>query len=107
MISIVTPTFNESENIENFCNEVSKKISESKYDYEHIVIDNSSNDGTIEILKELCKKDPFCLIFVFVAVSKSPLLVIRIRSTAVSDAPVAKTISVALLSDAKVSSASA
>ena len=57
MISIVTPTFNESENIENFCNEVSKKISESKYDYEHIVIDNSSNDGTIEILKELCKKD--------------------------------------------------
>jgi len=55
-ISIVTPTFNEEQNIEKLCLEISKEISKTNYDYEHIVIDNSSTDNTIKILKELSKK---------------------------------------------------
>jgi len=55
-ISIITPTFNEEQNIEKLCLEISKEISKTNYDYEHIVIDNSSTDNTIKILKELSKK---------------------------------------------------
>ena len=55
-ISIITPTFNEEQNIKKLCLEISKEISKTNYDYEHIVIDNSSTDNTIKILKELSKK---------------------------------------------------
>tara|TARA_B100002051_G_scaffold111094_1_gene105701 strand:- start:48 stop:980 length:933 start_codon:yes stop_codon:yes gene_type:complete len=57
LISIVTPTFNEEDNITILCKEISKKMGELKYDYEHIVIDNSSTDRTIKILKDLSKEN--------------------------------------------------
>ena len=55
IISIVTPTFNEELNIERLVIEIEKVMHSygSKYDYEHIVIDNRSNDNTIKILKKL------------------------------------------------------
>ncbi len=56
-ISIITPTFNEEKNIEKLCLEISKEMSKLDYDYEHIVIDNHSNDGTIPILKKIAEKD--------------------------------------------------
>ena len=56
-ISIITPTFNEEKNIEKLCSEISKEMSKLDYDYEHIVIDNHSNDGTIPILKKIAEKD--------------------------------------------------
>lgn len=56
LISIVTPTFNEEGNIEKLCASISKEMSKTNFDYEHIVIDNSSTDNTIKILKELSKK---------------------------------------------------
>jgi polyisoprenyl-phosphate glycosyltransferase len=56
-ISIVTPTYNESENIENLCSEIKLEMEKLNIDYEHIVIDNSSTDKTIEILKEICLRD--------------------------------------------------
>lgn len=58
-ISVVTPSFNEEKNIEI----VYKKIKEiminfkGRYNYEHIVIDNCSQDKTQNILKRLAKKD--------------------------------------------------
>lgn len=57
LISIVTPTFNEEENIKELCEAVSLEIKKTNYDYEHIIIDNSSTDNTINILKELAKRD--------------------------------------------------
>ena len=54
-ISILTPTFNEAENIRDLCENIEVEMSKLDYDYEHIVIDNASTDGTIEILKNLCK----------------------------------------------------
>ena len=52
-ISIVTPTFNEEQNIKEICLAISNKMKELDYDYEHIVIDNSSTDKTILILEKL------------------------------------------------------
>lgn len=57
LISIVTPTFNEEENIEKLCIAVSNILEKSKYDYEHIIIDNNSTDATIEVLRKLSSND--------------------------------------------------
>ena len=56
-ISIVTPTFNEEENIERLCSEIKQEVKNLNYDYEHIIIDNSSTDKTIDILREIASKD--------------------------------------------------
>lgn len=58
-ISIVTPCYNEEENVEELYNQVKQiflKI-EDKYSYEHIFIDNASRDRTVEILKKLANQD--------------------------------------------------
>ena len=58
LISIVTPTYNEEENVGSLCEAVRKIMSSyEKYDYEHIFIDNSSEDKTVKILKEIAEKD--------------------------------------------------
>ena len=56
-ISIVTPTYNEEENIELLCKKVGNEFSKLNYDYEHIVIDNNSTDNTVTILRKICKND--------------------------------------------------
>ena len=43
-ISLVTPTLNEKDNIENFISQVKEQMLRLDYDYEHIIIDNFSND---------------------------------------------------------------
>jgi glycosyltransferase involved in cell wall biosynthesis len=59
LISIVTPCFNEEENVERLCNEIRNVFNNLiGYDYEHIFIDNSSTDSTVDILKEIAKRDP-------------------------------------------------
>jgi polyisoprenyl-phosphate glycosyltransferase len=52
-ISVVTPTYNEEENIVELCNSVQKVFKEVGYDYEHIIIDNSSKDNTVTKVKDL------------------------------------------------------
>ena len=59
IISIISPSFNEEDNVLE-CYERVKKIFTSEvieYDYEHIFTDNSSTDKTIDILKEISKHD--------------------------------------------------
>jgi glycosyltransferase involved in cell wall biosynthesis len=56
-ISIVTPTYNEQENIELLYNEIRNIFLKQKINYEHIVIDNNSNDNTQSILKKLAYED--------------------------------------------------
>lgn len=59
IISIIAPCFNEKDNIYLFYNRV-KSIFNDKlknYEYEVIVVDDYSNDGSIEILEEIAKKD--------------------------------------------------
>jgi len=56
-ISIVTPTFNEEENIQKICSGIKSEMEKLNINYEHIVIDNCSTDKTIENLKEICSRD--------------------------------------------------
>ncbi|MGF7049226.1 glycosyltransferase involved in cell wall biosynthesis [Paenibacillus sp. DS2015] len=57
-ISIVTPCYNEEENVAELYRQV-KEIIENlgAYDYEHIFIDNASKDNTVPILKGIAAKD--------------------------------------------------
>jgi polyisoprenyl-phosphate glycosyltransferase len=57
-ISIVTPCFNEQDNIVEVYNQIRQYfLNNAKYTYEHIVIDNCSTDNTITILKNLALND--------------------------------------------------
>lgn len=59
-ISIITPCYNEADNIEN-CITAVKDLMEStlpNYDYEHIFTDNASTDKSVEIIKIYAKVDP-------------------------------------------------
>ena len=56
-ISIVSPCFNEEDNVINLYNTVFKIMQKQPYNYEHIFIDNSSTDSTVSKIKKLAKKD--------------------------------------------------
>ena len=57
-ITILTPTYNEVDNIDELRSRISKVIEKiSDYNFEHLFIDNSSNDGTIDKLKQIAKKN--------------------------------------------------
>ena len=56
-ISVLTPTYNEEENILKICEAISKQMKKLDYSYEHIIIDNCSTDSTLSILKDLALKD--------------------------------------------------
>lgn len=56
-ISIVTPTFNEVENIEEISLQIKKILKDLNVNYEHIIIDNNSIDGTQEKIINLAKLD--------------------------------------------------
>ena len=56
-ISIVTPTFNEEQNVEKLCKLISEELNKTNYDYEHIVIDNCSTDNTVKILKKISNEN--------------------------------------------------
>jgi glycosyltransferase involved in cell wall biosynthesis len=57
-ISIMTPCYNEEENVLNLYNQVREvMVGIGKYEYEHIFIDNSSRDNTVAILKAIAAQD--------------------------------------------------
>ncbi len=58
LISIMSPCYNEEENVEELYRQVKDVFAElSGYDYEHIFIDNASRDTTVAILKKLAAED--------------------------------------------------
>lgn len=57
LISIVTPCYNEEENIEELYLRIVEVMSKLPYEYEHICIDNCSTDNTVKKLKEIAAKD--------------------------------------------------
>lgn len=56
-ISVLIPIFNEKENIENIYDKIINNIMTltEKYDYEILLLDNHSNDGSYEICKSIVK----------------------------------------------------
>jgi len=69
-ISIVTPTFNEAENIASLVFQVAEEIKEYNRTntitirYEHIIIDNASTDGTQEVLRFLAANYSFVKVII-------------------------------------------
>lgn len=57
MISIVTPCYNEADNIEELHQRVVAVMEDQPYDYEHIYIDNCSTDETVKKIKEIAARD--------------------------------------------------
>jgi polyisoprenyl-phosphate glycosyltransferase len=57
IISIVTPCFNEADNILELNTRITEVMQSLSYDFEHIYIDNSSTDGTVEIIKAIALHD--------------------------------------------------
>jgi len=57
-ITILTPTYNEEGNIDELYSRISKVTKKNKkYNFEHLFIDNGSNDGSIEKIKNIAKKN--------------------------------------------------
>lgn len=57
-LSIVTPCFNEQDNLEELCRRVRATVQALPgYEYEHIIIDNASEDRSPEILRTLAAGD--------------------------------------------------
>jgi polyisoprenyl-phosphate glycosyltransferase len=60
LISVVSPCFNEEDNVRNCYEQVRRVFQEQlpEHDYEHIFCDNDSTDATAEILADLAADDP-------------------------------------------------
>ena len=58
MISIVTPVYNEEDNVVFFHEEITKVIKTTGMDYELIYVNDGSKDRTDELIRELAEKDP-------------------------------------------------
>lgn len=57
-ISIITPCYNEEGNVLNVYDQVREvMVGLGKYEYEHIFIDNSSQDNTVAILRAIAAED--------------------------------------------------
>jgi glycosyltransferase involved in cell wall biosynthesis len=56
-ISIVTPCYNEEQNVEELHERIRQVMSGGQYEYEHIFIDNASTDCTVDKIRELTGKD--------------------------------------------------
>jgi glycosyltransferase involved in cell wall biosynthesis len=56
-VSIITPCYNEEENLDELYQRICNVMEKLQYDYEHILIDNASTDRSVEILRKLAVKD--------------------------------------------------
>ena len=59
-ISIISSAYNEETNIPLLYAQVKEQMQKlsAKYDYEQLVLDNASQDGTLRVLREIAAQDP-------------------------------------------------
>ena len=57
LISIITPCYNEEDNIVELCDRISVIMNNQPYNYEHICIDNASTDTTVQKIKNIAIND--------------------------------------------------
>lgn len=58
LISLISPCFNEADNIEELYRRASGVMNLlAEYDFEYIFIDNASSDNTVDLLKSISKND--------------------------------------------------
>jgi glycosyltransferase involved in cell wall biosynthesis len=56
-ISIITPCYNEEDNVDELYGRICEVMSQFEHDYEHIFIDNASTDHTVERIRALAAQD--------------------------------------------------
>jgi glycosyltransferase involved in cell wall biosynthesis len=56
-VSVVTPCFNEAANLPELHDRIRQAMDGIGYEYEHLIIDNASTDGSVEVLRELAAHD--------------------------------------------------
>ncbi len=61
--SLVVPTLNEAGNIDQLLTELTAALSEIPYEYEIVVVDDGSSDGTVEKVREWNRQDPRIRVF--------------------------------------------
>ena len=57
LISIIVPCYNEQEALPLFYDEIAKVLKKLKEDYELILVNDGSSDNTLDVMKQLAKKD--------------------------------------------------
>ncbi|MGD1282478.1 glycosyltransferase family 2 protein [Mycobacterium seoulense] len=63
-MSVVSGCLNEVGNVEELCRQVAAAVDSlpprdgEPYTHEHIIIDNASTDGTVDVLRRICERDP-------------------------------------------------
>jgi dolichol-phosphate mannosyltransferase len=55
--ALVIPTLNEAGNIDEILGDVSDVLAQTSYEYEILVVDDGSSDGTVENVREWIKRD--------------------------------------------------
>lgn len=61
--ALVVPTLNEAGNIDQLLTSLTDTLRESPYEYEIVVVDDGSTDGTVEKVREWSKQDPRIHVF--------------------------------------------
>jgi dolichol-phosphate mannosyltransferase len=56
--ALVIPTIDEAGNIDRVLRELTDALSETRYEYEIVVVDDGSTDGTVERVQDWSRRDP-------------------------------------------------
>ena len=57
-LSVVVPVYNEEENVDALHGEITTALTGAGLDYEILLIDDGSSDGTVDRLREISSEDP-------------------------------------------------
>ena len=57
-VSVVFPVYNEEGNLELLRQQVRDSLLDVGVSYEMVFVDNGSNDGSLDVIKSLCRQDP-------------------------------------------------